>query len=77
MANNSFYYWNIADGEITAFNTKTEKFRTLDIDTINGVDLEDGGFITADGIGLMRVTSDESFIFYDKNAGAFRMLYKR
>lgn len=76
LANNSFYFWDIASGKITAFNFKTQKFRTLDIDTINDVELKDGGYITANGLCMMRVTSDEKFIFADKDAGSIRMLYK-
>ena len=75
-ANNSFYFWDISSGKITAFNIKMQKFRTLDIDTINDVELKDGGYITANGLCMMRVTSDEKFIFADKDAGSIRMLYK-
>ena len=80
--NNSFYFWNIESGKITAFDIKKEKFRTLDIDTINGVDLEDGGYIApsdlkANGMEMMRVTSKENFVFADKDAAAIRLLYKK
>ena len=75
--NNSFYFWNIESGKITAFDIKKEKFRTLDIDTINGVDLEDGGYISTGDFPLMRVTSKENFVFADKDAAAIRLLYKK
>ena len=75
--NNSFYFWNIESGKITAFDIKKEKFRTLDIDTINGVDLEDGGYISTGDFPLMRVTSKENFVFVDKDAAAIRLLYKK
>lgn len=80
--NNSFYFWNIESGKITTFDIKKEKFRTLDIDTINGVDLEDGGYIAlsglkANGMEMMRVTSKENFVFADKDAAAIRLLYKK
>lgn len=75
--NNSFYFWDITNGKITAFSPKTEKFRTLDIDTINDVELSDGGYISANGNKVMKVTSNESFVFADKDAGAIRILYKK
>lgn len=80
--NNSFYFWDIESGKITAFDIKKEKFRTLDIDTINGVDLEDGGYIAPSGLKengmeMMRVTSKENFVFADKDAAAIRLLYKK
>lgn len=75
--NNSFYFWDIESGKITAFDIKKEKFRTLDIDTINGVDLEDGGYISIGDFPLMRVTSKENFVFADKDAAAIRLLYKK
>lgn len=75
--NNSFYFWDMANGKISAFDVKKEKFRTLDIDTINGVELEDGGYLSANGIEMMRVTSKENFVFADKDAAAIRLLYKK
>lgn len=78
MQGSSFYFWNITSGKITAYDVSKEKFRTLDIDTQNGVDLEDGAFLSdKSGKCIMLVTSDESFVFYDGDANALRILYKR
>lgn len=78
MQGSSFYFWNITSGKITAYDVSKEKFRTLDIDTQNGVDLEDGAFLSdKSGKCIMLVTSDESFVFYDGAANALRILYKR
>ncbi len=78
MQGSSFYFWNITSGKITAYDVSKEKFRTLDIDTQNGVDLEDGAFLSDKSENcIMLVTSDESFVFYDGDANALRILYKR
>lgn len=77
MQGSSFYFWNITSGKITAYDVSKEKFRTLDIDTQSGVDLEDGAFLSNNSGGIMLVTSDESFVFYDGAANALRILYKR
>ena len=77
LGNNCFYFWDITSGKITAFNIKTQKFKTLDIDTVNGVELEDGWYISVDSDRVMKVTSDERFVFADRNAGAIRVLYKK
>ena len=75
--NNCFYFWDMANGKITAFDVKKEKFRTLEVDTTNDVELEDGGYIKANGLAVMRVTSKENFVFADKDAAAVRLLYKK
>ncbi len=75
--NNSFYFWNVINGVISAFSPKTEKFRTLDVNAIDDVELIDGGYISANGNEIMKVTSNESFVFADKDAGAIRILYKK
>ena len=67
----------MANGKITAFDVKKEKFRTLEVDTTNDVELEDGGYIKANGLAVMRVTSKENFVFADKDAAAVRLLYKK
>lgn len=75
--NNSFYFWDISGGKIVSFNVKTEKFKTFNIDAEKDIQLKDGGYITANGLTMMRVTSNENFVFADKDSAAIRLLYKK
>ena len=75
--NNSFYFWDISGGKIVSFNVKTEKFKTFNIDAEKDIQLKDGGYITANGLAMMRVTSSENFVFADKDSAAIRLLYKK
>ena len=75
--NNSFYFWDIKGGKIVAFNVKNERFKTFKIDAEKDVQLKDNGYITANGLAMMRVTSNENFVFADKDSAAIRLLYKK
>lgn len=75
--NGIFYFWNLRNGTINSFNARTQKFEKLDVDTINGVDLEDGGYLSAGSSEKMFVTSNENFVFYDNNSSAIRILYRK
>ena len=75
--NNCFYFWDIKGGKIVAFNVKNERFKTSNIDTEKDIQLKDNGYITANGLKMMRVTSNENFVFADKDSAAIRLLYKK
>lgn len=75
--NNNFYFWTVTNGVISAFSPRSEKFRTLDVNARNDVELSDGGYIAANENPIMKVTSNENFVFADKAAGAIRILYKK
>lgn len=75
--NNSFYFWDIKGGKIVAFNVKNERFKTFKIDAEKDVQFKDNGYITANGLAMMRVTSNENFVFADKDSAAIRLLYKK
>lgn len=75
--NNSFYFWDISGGKIVAFNVKNERFKTSNIDAEKDIQLKDNGYITANGLSMMRVTSNENFVFADKDSAAIRLLYKK
>ena len=75
--NNCFYFWDIKGGKIVAFNVKNERFKTSNIDAEKDVQFKDNGYITANGLAMMRVTSNENFVFADKDSAAIRLLYKK
>lgn len=75
--NNSFYFWDIKGRKIVAFNVKNERFKTFNIDAEKDIQLKDNGYITANGLAMMRVTSNENFVFADKDSAAIRLLYKK
>lgn len=75
--NNCFYFWDIKGGKIVAFNVKNERFKTSNIDAEKDIQLKDNGYITANGLAMMRVTSNENFVFADKDSAAIRLLYKK
>lgn len=75
--NNCFYFWNIKGGKIVAFNVKNERFKNFKIDAEKDIQLKDNGYITANGLKMMRVTSNENFVFADKDSAAIRLLYKK
>ena len=75
--NNSFYFWDIKGGKIVAFNVKNERFKNFKIDAEKDVQFKDNGYITANGLAMMRVTSNENFVFADKDSAAIRLLYKK
>lgn len=75
--NNCFYFWDIKGGKIVAFNVKNERFKTFKIDAEKDIQLKDNGYITANGLAMMRVTSNENFVFADKDSAAIRLLYKK
>ncbi len=75
--NNCFYFWNIKGGKIVAFNVKNERFKNFKIDAGKDIQLKDNGYITANGLAMMRVTSNENFVFADKDSAAIRLLYKK
>lgn len=75
--NNCFYFWDIKGGKIVAFNVKNERFKTFKIDAEKDIQLKDNGYITANGLKMMRVTSNENFVFADKDSAAIRLLYKK
>lgn len=75
--NNSFYFWDIKGGKIVAFNVKNERFKTSNIDAEKDIQFKDNGYITANGLAMMRVTSNENFVFADKDSAAIRLLYKK
>ncbi len=75
--NNCFYFWNIKGGKIVAFNVKNERFKNFKIDAEKDIQLKDNGYITANGLAMMRVTSNENFVFADKDLAAIRLLYKK
>ena len=75
--NNSFYFCDIKGGKIVAFNVKNERFKNFKIDAEKDIQLKDNGYITANGLEMMRVTSNENFVFADKNSAAIRLLYKK
>ena len=75
--NNSFYFWDIKGGKIVAFNVKNERFKNFKIDAEKDIQLKDNGYITANGLAMMRVTSNENFVFADKDSAAIRLLYKK
>ena len=75
--NNSFYFWDIKGGKIVAFNVKNERFKNFKIDAEKDIQFKDNGYITANGLAMMRVTSNENFVFADKDSAAIRLLYKK
>lgn len=75
--NNCFYFWDIKGGKIVAFNVKNERFKNFKIDAGKDIQLKDNGYITANGLAMMRVTSNENFVFADKDSAAIRLLYKK
>lgn len=75
--NNCFYFWDIKGGKIVAFNVKNERFKNFKIDAEKDIQLKDNGYITANGLAMMRVTSNENFVFADKDSAAIRLLYKK
>ena len=75
--NNCFYFWDIKGGKIVAFNVKNERFKNFKIDAEKDIQLKDNGYITANGLEMMRVTSNENFVFADKDSAAIRLLYKK
>ena len=75
--NNCFYFWDIKGGKIVAFNVKNERFKTSNIDAEKDIQFKDNGYITANGLAMMRVTSNENFVFADKDSAAIRLLYKK
>lgn len=75
--NNSFYFWDIKGGKIVAFNVKNERFKNFKIDAEKDIQFKDNGYITANGLKMMRVTSNENFVFADKDSAAIRLLYKK
>lgn len=75
--NNSFYFWDIKGGKIVSFNVKNERFKNFKIDAEKDVQFKDNGYITANGLAMMRVTSNENFVFADKDSAAIRLLYKK
>lgn len=75
--NNCFYFWDIKGGKIVAFNVKNERFKNFKIDAEKDIQLRDNGYITANGLAMMRVTSNENFVFADKDSAAIRLLYKK
>lgn len=75
--NNCFYFWDIKGGKIVAFNVKNERFKTFKIDAEKDIQFKDNGYITANGLAMMRVTSNENFVFADKDSAAIRLLYKK
>lgn len=75
--NNCFYFWDIKGGKIVAFNVKNERFKNFKIDAEKDIQLKDNGYITANGLKMMRVTSNENFVFADKDSAAIRLLYKK
>lgn len=75
--NNSFYFWDISGGKIVSFNVKNERFKNFKIDAEKDIQLKDNGYITANGLAMMRVTSNENFVFADKDSAAIRLLYKK
>ena len=75
--NNCFYFWDIKGGKIVAFNVKNERFKTSNISAEKDIQLKDNGYITANGLAMMRVTSNENFVFADKDSAAIRLLYKK
>lgn len=75
--NNCFYFWDIKGGKIVSFNVKNERFKNFKIDAEKDVQFKDNGYITANGLAMMRVTSNENFVFADKDSAAIRLLYKK
>ena len=75
--NNCFYFWDIKGGKIVAFNVKNERFKNFKIDAEKDIQFKDNGYITANGLAMMRVTSNENFVFADKDSAAIRLLYKK
>ena len=75
--NNSFYFWDIKGRKIVAFNVKNERFKNFKIDAEKDIQFKDNGYITANGLAMMRVTSNENFVFADKDSAAIRLLYKK
>lgn len=75
--NNCFYFWDIKGGKIVAFNVKNERFKNFKIDAEKDIQLKDNGYITANGLAMMRVTSNENFVFADKDSATIRLLYKK
>lgn len=75
--NNCFYFWDIKGGKIVAFNVKNERFKNFKIDAEKDIQFKDNGYITANGLKMMRVTSNENFVFADKDSAAIRLLYKK
>lgn len=75
--NSCFYFWDIKGGKIVAFNVKNERFKNFKIDAEKDIQFKDNGYITANGLAMMRVTSNENFVFADKDSAAIRLLYKK
>ncbi len=79
--NNYFYYWDIEKGKIAKSDLNGKISYIKDIDTINDIDILDFLNMPAYSNSLkakkMHITNNESFIFYDDAAKAFRIIEKQ
>ena len=74
-----FYYWDLSSGKIAKSDLEGNISYIKGIDTINDIEVKDFNNMPNynNNGGKLYITDDKSFVFYDRVAGAFRIIKKQ
>ena len=74
-----FYYWDLSTGKIAKSDLEGNISYIKGIDTINDIEVKDFNNMPNynNNGGKLYITDDKSFVFYDRAAGAFRIIKKQ